>query len=407
MLVRLLTSRFADTLSSLEWRPGKWWSPYDKLTATHYDLWNDRMEKTPAMAYNLWKEKLERIVIHPVAPWWEPPAVTIITNADEAIKYHDLATAVSIPETLEFYTDGSGIDGKIGAASVLVAKHLANPITSYSNLHSDRTSTVYMGELRGTSMALQQAHDWASTGGVSRVRLWTDNQAAIRSYRQPGTSAGQGILLEGIELYDRLKRLGVTVEINWCPAHKGVEGNELADKAAKKAAQAPYPQHIYGGSKFTKTSLKAMYNRYVKHEWTDQWQNNDHGRALFRFLKEPDAKVKEVFNGLSKPECAILMQMVTEKIGLKNFLFNIKREDTPSCDCGAGRQTALHILRDCPNYSDLRMQYLGRKQFDFRQLLREHDIAKRAAHFMYHTGLLGQFQHVNRAEMEVSDASTA
>ena len=77
------------------------------------------------------------------------------------------------------------------------------------------------------------------------------------------------ILLEGIALYNRLRVLDVAVEIIWCPAHKGVPGNELADKAAKKAAQAPYPQYLYGKLKITKT-LKALYTKYIKHQWGKQ-----------------------------------------------------------------------------------------------------------------------------------------
>ena len=34
----------------------------------------------------------------------------------------------------------------------------------------------------------------------------------------------------------RRARPGVTIEIRWCPAHKGIAGNEKADEWAKIAA---------------------------------------------------------------------------------------------------------------------------------------------------------------------------
>ena len=39
----------------------------------------------------------------------------------------------------------------------------------------------------------------------------------------------------------RAKELGVCTEIRWCPSHKGIEGNGIADEWAKQAADEPAP----------------------------------------------------------------------------------------------------------------------------------------------------------------------
>jgi hypothetical protein len=57
--------------------------------------------------------------IHPYVrpPWWIPNAnIDISSNKKEAKQRHD--EAVHDPNTICIYTDGSGIDGQIGAAAV-------------------------------------------------------------------------------------------------------------------------------------------------------------------------------------------------------------------------------------------------------------------------------------------------
>ena len=49
---------------------------------------------------------------------------------------------------------------------------------------------------------------------------------------------------------------------------------------------------------------------------------------------------------------ALVIQMRTQKIGLRKFLYNrrVPGYEDPACDCGRGLQGVLHVLMECPLY---------------------------------------------------------
>ena len=54
-------------------------------------------------------------------------------------------------------------------------------------------------------------------------------------------------------------------------------------------------------------------------------------------------------NGLQKYESSLLIQVRTGKIGLRAFLHSrrVPGVTSPGCECGAGRETALHLILEC------------------------------------------------------------
>jgi hypothetical protein len=107
-------------------------------------------------------------------PWQRGLKIYIDKDAETARQRHDKEDATN--QDLSIYTDGSGIDDRIGAAAVC-------PFTEQTRsayLGLSATSTVYAAELYGISLALQIAQAYADRNGSRRnVAIYTDNQAAI------------------------------------------------------------------------------------------------------------------------------------------------------------------------------------------------------------------------------------
>jgi ribonuclease HI len=362
---------------------------------------------------------LETIDPHIVPPWWEPPQTTIAPNKDEATKRHNEIT-IEGSETLAIYTDGSSINGKVGTAAIV--PELDYTIRIYMGL--DTTSTVYAAELQGVLAAIQVAGTELKgrPGWENRkVAIFIDSQAAIRATQDPRRQSGQYILRQIVDMLQIIqeKTPGAKIELHWIPAHTGVEGNERADIAAKEAAgwkkkkenplrrrqnqnartpreELDTPLTVLAPYRLCqlKSAAKVILAQRVKVEWERVWEQETRGRALYRTIRRPTKDVLKLHRSIPKALSSIIVQLRTEKIGLKLFLYQrgVPGIDDGLCACRRGLQSVKHVLLSCPHYAGLRKSVLWKeekKTTDLRTLLSTPALAIKAAKFMAQTKLLG------------------
>ena len=99
--------------------------------------------------YSIQLDRLEKRQPYIVPPWWTPPLTRIAESPEVAVKEHDATE----PATLCVYTDGSGINGHVGAAAIAPAlRGSRSKRTEY--MGTATTSTVYVVELRGMELVL-------------------------------------------------------------------------------------------------------------------------------------------------------------------------------------------------------------------------------------------------------------
>lgn len=354
-------------------------------------------------------EEQEPIPPYIVPPWWQGPNIRIASSSEMAKNQHKEFLKHS-SNRIFIYTDGSSINNQVGAAAV-------SPLTRSTKMTymgNSETSTVYTAELQGIKLALEIADEDADKGNKrEKLIIFTDNQAAIRAFQTPTGRSGAYIVAETIRLIDKLQTFRrMQVEIRWIPAHIGIWGNEAADKAAKTAAKQSLRAN-QGNSSVTQiktyhlqATLKTWIMRHTRAEWAGQWEFEQRGRTTYKYTREPTHKILRLHHGLKKWQSALLIQMRTEKIGLRDHLWRRKVPEfgDPECDCGEGRQTVSHVLLRCRNYRDLRRSEFGTQGgMDLRAILNESKSATKAIRFMEQTHLLGQFRScgaVQKGEVE-------
>ena len=184
-----------------------------------------------------------------------------------------------------------------------------------------------------------------------------NNQAAIKTVTSFHSTPGQQIidffLSQMLELTSQHQ--GIPFQIYWIPGHKGIPGNEKADKLAKLAAKQQselspiMPAILRSPLPHSTTARKTAHAK----------QSKDILRALFqkspRFdkihvidPKSPSLDYRELTSDLSCLQSSILIQLCTGHAQLNRHLHNIGAIAMPICPaCNKKGETVRHFLLSC------------------------------------------------------------
>jgi ribonuclease HI len=285
-------------------------------------------------------------------PWWTARIQFQIAESKEAAKQqHDRITS-NPADTVSIYTDGSGIDGKIGAAA---CNGQCREDKNRQYLGNENQFNVYAAELTAMNLAVEIAQE---SNEHTVWHIFADSQAAIQGVHKPRKQSGQAIIKEFLDATDQAmdENPRLQIKVTWIPGHAEIEGNERADQEAKQAAKSPAM-----GRHFKHKPLKSARIRLIKAEakqqWRYAWNNNTHtGHALRRNMKARGFKTgSKFYNQISsRKAAATLARLRTGHCGLNQYLHRCKRADSPYCDCGDGKETVEHYLLECVLHKEAR-----------------------------------------------------
>ena len=175
-------------------------------------------------------EPLETILPYARPPWWAPNFTINVSGNKETAKLRHENTICN-DNTLYVYTDGSGIDGQVEAAP-----YSPTTLTKQQCLGSENRHNIYSAELTAIEIAVNIAQ--TCQNNYKQCVIYVDSQAAVKAIVKPGRQSGQSILCSLLSSIDNLiSSRGIDLHIEWIPGHRDIEGNEMADKAAKAARQ--------------------------------------------------------------------------------------------------------------------------------------------------------------------------
>src|SRR5215510_5360332 len=304
--------------------------------------------------FPLMTEKIEHIEPFIRPPWWTLKAQVIISQDKQSAKaHHDQIQGTNHyigPQAI--YTDGSGINNKIGAAACTTEQ------TLHQDLGPNEQFNVFTGEISAIGLATDIA---SQIHNHQHFHIYTDSQAAIKAIMNPGKQSGQAIIKTTLNKIDHLtNRTHLT--IHWIPGHQQIKGNEQADAEAKKAAQNPNLSRKYPHSPL-KSSRTMTIKQLAKTQWKHILETDKHkSKHLRQILKHRQAKAGQKYykSVKTRKTATTLAQLCTGHCQLNAYLHRFQKTPSAYCECQYERETVSHYMLACRRYKDERKWLRGK-----------------------------------------------
>ncbi|XP_018394554.1 PREDICTED: uncharacterized protein LOC108773291, partial [Cyphomyrmex costatus] len=223
-----------------------------------------------------------------------------------------------VPDGLSFYTDGSKLeDGSVGAAffSPELRHCFKYKLTSSSSVFSAEAWAIY------------QALILSLDAGYSTVFIFSDSRSVLEAVASHKLINSNYIIRKIKEALLQLAERKIVCSLFWIPSHKGIMGNEIADKAAKEACKdgaKGFSAYLNDKALSTGTQYHLLYN------------------------PAPSAKPWYYKFALNRSEIVLINRLRSNHYNLNYSLFRKNMVQSPACVCGDPRQDLNHIVFYCP-----------------------------------------------------------
>ncbi|KAF7337390.1 RNA-directed DNA polymerase from transposon X-element [Mycena sanguinolenta] len=341
------------------------------------------------------------------ADWTAGLDVQVAESKEEAKEWAMKETA-----KVTLYSDGSLIDGMVGAAGLLCVDGVVKRVKGLQ-LGSMKRYGVYEAEGVGQILALEclrvEVDEWIN--GV--VPLGLDNTAAIRATTCPRPGVGRYIW----DLFHRRltaakeEHPGLRLRVDWTPGHVEIPGNEAADEAAKRAAK----EGSFGGAPkflrdlpYSKSALALTHARVLQKTRKKEFRRS---KRYARIKAVDDTIPSPAFRRLTKllprKHASLLFQLRSHHAPLAKHLYRLNKSPTPICPCcGLHEETVDHYLHFCNAHDDARRQLraANRLAAHSKHLLTSPDLQPDLFRYIQRTGrfhaVFGDFKQLERPKVK-------
>lgn len=277
--------------------------------------------------------------VPPIPPWILPVPKVILDLAElkksetNPVDYQNLFYSIRFKyESYKFlYTDGSKMERRVGCA-----------VTSYKTVIAECRlpdhCSIYTAELTAIYLALKNIEDSES----DRYVICSDSKSALQAIqnKQLDNPGILDVLIKYFYLHEYKD-----IVFCWIPGHAGIEGNEKADLAAKRALTKEITDFT-----IPYTDFKMTIKSFIMSCWQRQW-NECNNNKLHSILPCIQNKIPSRFN--TRKDQGIYHRCLIGHSRLTH-LHLLVNEPAPVCQSCRCPLTIKHILLDCSHLQRFR-----------------------------------------------------
>lgn len=209
----------------------------------------------------------------------------------------DVQDEVQQASKYNIYTDGSKIDGKVGAGLVVYDE--------------DDETQVYMQQMKladwcsnnqAELLAIHKALEWLLQleveSGQRKAKIMTDSQVSLRVIGNNGRTSEMGHAIRNKVNRLQSADMGWTLTITWIKPHAGHKGNEQADRLAKEAALSEDMDTCYCKVPISYVSEMARRKGVALWHWFSTWGTRTPGGSQWftRGFAERKCVMADMYN---------------------------------------------------------------------------------------------------------------
>ena len=213
---------------------------------------------------------------------------------------------------------------------------------------------AYDAEMEALAQASSYALSALNDGNLNNthaIHFFTDNTGAIQRMFK-GTlgkaqSCSRHFRQNVLEILDQLPEISITIE--WVPSHCKIQGNEIADRLAKRGSRLQ--PHNQNWSSYA--YIGAAWKRALGEMWIDRWTSTTrHRQSDFTPADHftPQLSPTKRFTDLSRATFSRSFQARTGHAHIGAYYSRFVPTEPVECPCGEARQTRNHILLECEQY---------------------------------------------------------